>query len=95
MEEQLPHAAGSETSKEAAASMVQAAPAIRQKVLNYVQQCGATGATCDEVEEALGLSHQTASARITELRHKFKKIMPAGFKRETRSGRMANCYVAV
>ena len=34
---------------------------------SYVRNQGKEGATCDEIESVLGLAHQTASARCSEL----------------------------
>lgn len=42
-------------------------PSIRIQILNMILDCG--NATCDEVEEILGLAHQNVSARINELVH--------------------------
>ena len=50
------------------------------------------GATCDELEIRLGLSHQTASAAITEMA-KSGMIVDSGERRHTRSGRKARVYV--
>ena len=50
-------------------------------------------ATCDEAEVALNLRHQTASARITELRAA-GKLRPEG-TRPTRSGRQADVLIAL
>jgi DNA-binding transcriptional ArsR family regulator len=52
------------------------------------------GATCDELEVALDMRHQTASARITELR-KDGLIVDTGLRRATRSGRSARVYEIV
>lgn len=46
------------------------------------------GLTCDEVEVQLDLRHQTASARIRELRSE-GRIYDTGERRPTRSGRPA------
>lgn len=52
------------------------------------------GVTCDAVEEATGMSHQTCSARITELVIE-GKIRDTGERRKTRTGRTARVYVVV
>jgi hypothetical protein len=49
------------------------------------------GATCDEIEVALNLRHQTASARVRELALG-GLIFDTGERRETRSGRPARVY---
>ena len=46
------------------------------------------GATCWEIEQALGILHQTASARIRKL-FKDGNLMDTGLRRATGSGRMA------
>ena len=48
-------------------------------------------ATCWEIEEQLGLRHQSASIRITEL-VRMKRIFDTGERRPTDSGRMARVY---
>jgi hypothetical protein len=63
-------------------------------VLAYIESCGERGATCDEAELALGMSHQTASARISEMSRRFLTICDSGVTRPTRSGRAAIVYVA-
>lgn len=52
------------------------------------------GATCDEIEVATGLSHQTASARMRGLTIK-GAVQPNGEMRPTRSGRNAAVIVRV
>lgn len=66
---------------------------VRERVLAHVQGL-AVGATCDEVERALGLSHQTASARITELLAR-GVLFDSGMRRPTVTGRTARVYKAV
>ena len=59
---------------------------LRGRVLVEIRVRG--GATCDEVECALGLRHQTASARICELSEE-GRVADSGERRLTRSGRKA------
>lgn len=61
---------------------------IRSKILEYVRACGLDGATCDQIEIALELSHQTASARCADLK-RLKMIVDSGGRRETRTGSKA------
>ncbi len=63
--------------------------AVRLKILAYIKSCRKNGATCDQVEQALGIPHQTASARCTELK-KLNKVQVIG-KRKTR----LNCFAAI
>jgi hypothetical protein len=50
------------------------------------------GATSDEAEAVLKLSHQTCSARFNELRNR-GLIVDSGERRATRSGRKAAVYI--
>lgn len=61
-------------------------------VVSHVVSKGPQGATSDEVEQSLGLSHQTASARLTEAKVK-GLLMWSGTSRKTRSGRKAAVLV--
>ena len=94
-----PFAKASDTSREAAISVRKSVPSTRSRVLNFIFACGSQGATCDEIEVALALSHQNASARVYELkggngsgRHP-ALITDSGHRRPTRSGRKAVVYV--
>ncbi len=77
------------TSRAAYESIKELRSTICKKVLKHIRDTG--GATCDETEQALGLSHQTCSARFNDL-HKLGRIHISRRKRPTRSGRMANVY---
>ena len=50
------------------------------------------GQTCDELEIALVMRHQTCSASITKLIAK-KLLFDTGRRRPTRSGRQARVYI--
>ena len=66
---------------------------LRNLIYSYIETCcEARGATCEEVERALGLRHQTASARITELRKSGRLINIPGERRYTRSGATARVH---
>lgn len=65
---------------------------IRRRVLGFIQARGPQGATSDEIEQALGLSHQTASARCSELKAEGKVCVVGS--RKTRSGSKASVLVA-
>jgi DNA adenine methylase len=75
-----------DTSIAAANSLSDSVDQLRSRVLVEIRERG--GATCDEVEVALDLRHQTASARIRELTVE-DKIRDSGERRLTRSGRKA------
>ncbi len=89
-----PYVKGSETSQEAAESMKQHAPTLRHRVYFYILERGAHGATDSEVEAALDLKHQTASARRRELEI-MGAVYRSNIKRLTSSGRRAGVYVAI
>jgi predicted transcriptional regulator len=60
----------------------------RMRVMMYLAD--PRGATCDEVEIALGLAHQTCSARISELKR--DGLLDPVAKRPTRTGSMAQAW---
>jgi len=66
-------------------------PRLRAAVLKHIMKCGKNGATCEEVEDALGLRHQSASARVNELMNTGRILV--GGRRETSSGRSAFVWV--
>lgn len=80
-----------ETSRKAARSIAKASGAKRLQILEWIRSCGPRGATCDEVEQALGMSHQTASARIRELAT--DNHLDTNGERPTRTGRAAAVYI--
>lgn len=88
----LPAYSNPTTSRSAAESVRESAATLRSKVLAFIRDRG--GATCDEAEEALGLTHQTASARVNELMN-LRWIEDSGKKRPTRSGRKAIVWRAI
>jgi predicted transcriptional regulator len=79
----------SSTSLQAFASIRPVAGAMREEIIGQLREYG--GATCDELEHLNGWRHQTASARINELKRD-GLIMPDG-TRPTRSGRKATVWV--
>jgi hypothetical protein len=87
----LPHS-GTDTSAAAADSMKRKALLLRERVLESIGARHSEGATCDQIEIALGLTHQTCSARFNELA-KAGAIVDSGNRRPTRSGRKAIVYV--
>lgn len=76
------------TSLEAARSMDAPAPKLRLRILSELQLRADVGATCDELEQAYGMPHQTVSARLREMALS-GSIVDSGHKRKTRSGRNA------
>jgi predicted transcriptional regulator len=87
-----PHVAGSDTSEDAAHQMRASAASLRAKVLRVLTERGPS--TCDEVEVALNMRHQTASARIRELAIA-GRIVDSNVKRRTRSKRKAIVWAIV
>jgi len=83
---------GSDTSEDAADSLTEGAlQKLRLQVYQYVRAQARFGTTCDELEVASGLRHQTASARLREL-ELYGWIIKSMYRRPTRSGRMARVY---
>jgi hypothetical protein len=95
----VPFVKGSETSAAAAESMVDHSTNIELQVLSYFMHMAAySGATDDEIEQHLGLKHQTASARRRQLERRgmVVKMYEGGkrVRRPTRSGRLAGVYIS-
>ena len=86
-------------SKEAAQSMRETTETLRGRVLKAISE-SPDGLTCYEVECKTGLTHQTASARIWELRGFPSKsgrpayLLDSGQRRRTASGRNATVWIA-
>jgi DNA-binding transcriptional ArsR family regulator len=76
---------GVATSNRAAASVKGHTARMRAKVLRSLRR---RPNTCDAIERNTGLRHQTASARIYELRA-MGLVVDTGERRPTRSGRLA------
>jgi hypothetical protein len=87
-----PSAANASTSHAALASAQASAPAVRHRIIATLMERG--GHTCDELEHLLGYSHQTTSARITDLA-KHHRIRDSGTRRLTRSGHKAIVWEVV
>ena len=65
----------------------------RARILAFIEQAGERGATCHEVVKGLDIKHQTASARIAELRHGDPAMIRVIGRRETDTGSTAAVYV--
>lgn len=81
---------GNKNSIEAGESIDKAS--MRREIMGYITACGPGGATCEEIEFALNMRHQTASARCTELKA-LGRVEVIG-TRLTTSGRSASVLVA-
>lgn len=89
-----PYVRGSDTSVAAAKSVAPKTQSMRDRVEAFIKKKNWFGATCDEVEVAIKMSHQTTSARIREL-FKMGRLKDSTFRRNTRSGRKARVLVSV
>lgn len=99
--EGMPPSNGVDTSQDAAESVAPNAAAMRARVY---QMLLVRPMTCDEIEVALDLRHQTAAARLWELEGNGKTsngeprpklIEKTDERRPTRSGRSARVYRAL
>lgn len=66
----------------------------RIEIVRFARDRGPAGVTADEVLAALALTHQSGSARFSELRRD-GMLIPTGMTRKTRSGEDAEVHVAV
>jgi len=87
-----PHQSHSETSAAAANDIKDDARTLRFKVYAHIKQCGAMGATDEEVQVAMGLQLQTEVPRRRELVIR-GLVVDSGLKRMTRSNRRATAWV--
>jgi len=91
-----PFVSGSDTSAAAAASKNHSgeggAASDESRVLAFVRSCGPMGATDCEIELALNMLHQNASARRNGLVKK-RALCDSGTKRKTKTGRQATVWV--
>lgn len=81
-----------EVSLEARESIEPSLARVKALVLDLIERAGPRGITCDEIEIASGLTHQTASARVNELMR--AGSITASGRRLTRSGRRAITWTA-
>lgn len=82
-------AAGSDTSRTAARMAKPSASKLRAAILEHIKTHGP--ATCDQIEVALGILHQTASARIREM-CMTGDLRDTGQRRNTRTDTPAAIY---
>lgn len=90
----IPPHNGTPTSRAAAQAIAEHAPLQRARILEFMAERGAFGATCDEVESALGILPQSASARFAELREA-GMIAKTNQRRPTRTGRSARVCIVI
>lgn len=85
---------GAETSVEAfATTPTSRREAQRSTILKFIRDRGSAGAICEDVETALGIPNQTASARVTDLLA-LGLISYGTERRNTRNGKAARVYRA-
>lgn len=84
---------GASTSGEAAKAMREPMRGVRRRIYNHIAAQGARGATCFEVETALQLEHQTASAAISTMANTLQCLKDGGHRRATQSGQAAIAWV--
>ena len=89
-----PFASDSDTSQQAARCIRSEAPQLRQRVLAFIIERGAVGATDEEVQAALRLRTQSETPRRNEL-CRMRLVRDSGRRRRTSSGRMATVWVSV
>lgn len=82
----------SNTSAEALKSIEDHRARMRTEVMKEIMAQGAHGSTTYEIEQALNMLHQTASARVYELTGR-GQIVDSGRRRKTGSGRNAVVHV--
>lgn len=96
---EAPRIRGCDTSEAAADSIIPHLGAMQQRVYDAILKKGDYGATCQELEDELGLRHENVSARCAELGTRRVKsgedplIVDSGQRRKTASGRKARVYV--
>lgn len=68
---------------------------LQLRVYDQIRLAGWEGKTTDEIETVLGLTHQSCSARMNELKNWKSEplIERRGITRKTRTGRSADVYV--
>ena len=84
---------GQQTSEEANSDVAPSKERLRNVILALVKDAGQDGLTCWEVEQTTGMSHQTASARCSELRRD-GLVRRSGARRPTGTGSMAYVLIA-
>jgi hypothetical protein len=81
------------TSQAAQAQIRPQMPELRQRVLAFLEVCGAHGATDEEVQTALRMNPSTERPRRVELLAR-GLVCASGQTRPTRSGRQAVVWIA-
>lgn len=87
-----PYQKHSATSKAAAGAIMPNQGTLRWQVLEYIRECGARGATDEEIQDGMRMNPSTQRPRRVEL-HGQGLIAQAEKTRPTRSGRQAAVWV--
>lgn len=90
----LPPHVQTDTSFDAAVEIAPHTSTLRRKVLAFIRERGAEGATDEEVQEALGMAANTQRPRRVEL-VLMDQVVDTGRRRKTRSGRSAIVWEAL
>lgn len=88
-----PFVSGSETSREAAASIKADTSDLRAKVFACIQSAGAFGRTDEEIQTRLSMGGSTERPRRRELQIS-GRIRESAMKRKTSTGRLAVVWVS-
>jgi hypothetical protein len=86
-----PFEKGSDTSLRAAASVAHAAQSKCEQVFSVIRASADRGMTDEEIERALGMKHQSASARRRTLVLE-DRVHDSGLERRNQTGRNANVW---
>lgn len=81
-----------DTSREARRSVEPYLATMFSQILDVLQERGAAGMTCEEIEQRFGWKHQSASARLHDIRLDHN-VRDSGLRRPTTSGRNAIVWV--
>jgi hypothetical protein len=92
-EPEAPYQHHSETSREAAELIEPDADTLRGRVLAYIRERGAHGATDEEIQDALHMNPSTERPRRIELWNA-EWVLKTSDTRLTRSGRKATVWIA-
>ena len=93
-EPEPPSVAGSPTSVAAAKEIEPVSGALRRQVYAFLRERGRTGATDEEMQDALAMSPSTQRPRRIEL-VQAGHVRDSGDKRKTRSGRLAMVWIVM
>lgn len=82
---------GQDTSEEAFDSIRERIPTLKTLIYDYIERVG--NASCEQIEAIFRIKHQTASARLAEL--KSENLIYVATHKKNSSGRLARVYSAL